>query len=91
MEYISIGTDKLLEEYFYGVVNGSIRIKPAGGLWLSGYYAPSFIDWIDYIVKKPTYYSFYKSPTNPFNMKGVIVKVSDRANIFTVDSNEACE
>ena len=42
MEYISIGTDKLLEEYFYQVVNSDRQVKPAGGLWNTIFFAPTF-------------------------------------------------
>ena len=90
MEYISLGTAKLLEEYFYPVVNSDRNIKPAGGFWCSGYYAPTFIEWLDYIASKPTYYRRYAKPMDPFAMSGVIVNIKSNTNIFELDSKEAC-
>ena len=89
MEYITLGTDKLLEEYFYQIVNSDRIVKPVGGVWCSNYYAPTFIEWLDFLTTKPRYYSRFFVPNNPFKMNGAVIKLYDDAKVFCVDSKEA--
>ena len=91
MEYISIGTNVLMEEYFYQILNSNRRLKPVGGLWCSLYYAPTFNEWIDFIVGKPMYYSKYVHHDNPFKINGVLVDLKEGTKVFNLDSLEALE
>lgn len=91
MEYISIGTDKLLEEYFYQVVNSDRKVKPAGGLWNTIFFAPTFNEWLDFIMNKPFYYTNYARPDEPFKMDCVIVSLKDNANILEISDREGFE
>lgn len=89
MEYITLGTDKILEEYFYQIINSDRKIKPVGGLWSSDYFAPTFNEWLDYLIGKPTYYCRYTLGNDPFKMKAAIIKLYDDARVFHLDSKDA--
>ena len=91
MEYISLGTDILLEEYFYQIVNSDRLVKPAGGLWTSDFFASSFNEWLDYITNKPMYYTHYTLRDNPFKIKCVIVSLKEGTRIFDMSDNEAIQ
>ena len=89
MEYITLGTDKILEEYFYQIVNSGKKIKPVGGLWSCNFYGSTFNEWLDCLVGKPTYYCRYTLGNNPFKMKASIIKLYDDAKVFHLDSKDA--
>ncbi len=88
MEYITLGTDKLLEEYFYQVINSDRKIKPIGGLWCSKYYS-TYNEWLDYLTRNPRYYYRYTLGNNPFRMDAAVLKLCDDAKVFNVDSKDA--
>lgn len=91
MNFINIGTNELNEEYFYEIVNSDKVVKPAGGLWTSPYYGPTFIEWIDYIVKKPLYYMRYMDKLDPFKMDGAVVTLSDDAKVLNLTDSDGLE
>lgn len=91
MEYINIGTNRLLEEYFYQVINSDKKFKPAGGLWCTPHYAPSFNEWLDFIIKKPVYYSRYAGHIDPFKIDGVVIELADGSKVFDLGTKESIE
>ena len=88
MEYISVGTNSLISEYSYQIINSLRTIKPTGGLWCSAYYESSFIEWIDYITRKATYYTIYISEEDPFKINGVIVTLKEGTRLFELVDKE---
>ena len=91
MKYINIGTNILMEEYFYQILNGDNKLKPAGGLWTTDYFAPSFNEWLDYICNRPIYYTRYMLPNDPFKMNCVIVTPKEGTRILDLDYNDGIE
>jgi hypothetical protein len=89
MEYVNIGTDKLLSEYFICPMNSDKKLKPAGGLWTTSYCSPYFNEWIDFLIQNPDYYGRYIQPGDPFRMTGAIVSIKSNARIFNIRDLES--
>ncbi len=95
MEYINIGTDRLLREYMCEVTDGHKFYKPAGGLWCTSVtYTDGFpkcSKWLDYLLCYPKIYRQKMDRSNPFQQKGVLFDVSDDAKIFDLIDPESFE
>lgn len=91
MEYINIGTDKILREYMCDVVDTDRFYKPAGGLWCTAYNSniPNRSKWLDYMLCYPRIYCQKMDKDHPFTQKGVIVDVDDNARVFNLVGQEA--
>ena len=91
MEYINIGTDKILREYMCDVIDTDTFYKPAGGLWCTGYDSrrPDRSKWLDYMLCYPRVYCQKMDKAHPFTQKGVIIDVDDSARIFNLIGQEA--
>jgi hypothetical protein len=88
MKYIHVGTNKLMDEYFYPILNSPKVIKPTGGLWSSNNFSATFNEWMDYIIGKPFYYSNYVTRENPFKLDCVVVSLSDASSILDISAKE---
>ena len=91
MEYINIGTNTILEEYFYPVVNSDKIIKPTGGFWCTNHITPYYNEWLDFIMSKPAYFVRYMGKEDPFLMSGAVVTMKDNARILRLDNKDSFE
>jgi hypothetical protein len=89
MEYVSVGTDCILDEYFIPAVNSDKKIKPSGGLWCSLYRGEYYNEWLDFISNKPIYLRRYLRKENPYELSGAIITPKENAKILTLDSAES--
>ena len=93
MEYINIGTDKILREYMCEVVDTDRFYKPAGGLWCTDYDSliPNRSKWLDYMLLYPRVYCQKMDRNNPFQQKGIIMDVDAGARVFDLVGPESFE
>ncbi len=93
MEYINIGTDKILREYMCDVIDTDRFYKPAGGLWCTDYNSaiPNRAKWLDYMLCYPSVYCQKMDENDPFRQKGVIVDVNAGARVFDLVGPESFE
>ena len=89
MEYVSVGTDRILDEYFIPAVNSDKKFKPAGGLWCSLYRGEYYNEWLDFIANKPMYLRRYLGKENPYELSGAIITPTDDAKILTLNDSES--
>lgn len=89
MEYLNVGTDRILEEYFYPVVNTDKLLKPAGGFWCTNHLSPYYNEWIDFIMSKPVYFTRYMGKENPFSLTGAVVTLKDDARVLSLDNPDS--
>jgi len=89
MEYMNIGTSRILEEYFYPVVNSDKIIKPAGGFWCTDYLSNYYNEWVDFITSNPNYFVRYMGEKDPFLLSGAVVSLKPSSRIFRLDNSES--
>lgn len=86
--YLTIGTDRILEEYMQSIVDSNMNygIKPIGGLWFTKYDLnnPNYSLWLDYILDR-LHIAFYKGQgSNFFLQHGVVITLKNKARIYNL-------